>query len=130
MRIEQSKLRQEVVEANKVSEEKEKEAKKLLNGAKREVGKMQSKIDMLKHEVKKWEQENFKLKQTLRLKLNHGQTADSSPQPQASAKSPLTKNRQNKLSAFVRASQQSAQHSQLQPQSSMLSTISEADEFY
>ena len=43
------------MDANKMCEEKEKEAKKLLNGAKREVGKLQSKIDMLKHEVKKHE---------------------------------------------------------------------------
>ena len=43
--------------------EKEKESKKLLLGAKREVIKMQSRIDALKHDVKKMETENQKLKQ-------------------------------------------------------------------
>ena len=79
MRIEQGKLRQEVVEANRVNAEKEKEHRKLMNGAKKEVAKLQSKIDMLKHDVKKWELENHRLKEKLRVKLNQGQQADVSP---------------------------------------------------
>ena len=63
MRVEQNKTRQELVEVKKDYAEKEKESKKLLLGAKREVIKMQSRIDALKHDVKKMETENQKLKQ-------------------------------------------------------------------
>ena len=62
-RVEQGKLRQEVVQANQWSEEKDKEHRKLMNGAKKEVNKLQTKIDMLKHDVKKWELENHRLKE-------------------------------------------------------------------
>ena len=40
MRIEQGKLRQEVIEAKRITEEKDKEHRKLMNGAKKEVGKL------------------------------------------------------------------------------------------
>ena len=89
MRVEQGKLRQEVVEANRRCEEKDKEHRKLMNGAKKEVNKLQTKIDMLKHDVKKWELENHRLKEKLRFKLNQGQQVDVSPSRVPSAKSPL-----------------------------------------
>ena len=104
MRVEQGKLRQEVADANRRCEEKDKGLCKLMNGAKKEVAKLQSKIDMLKHDVKKWELENHRLKEKLRFKLNQGQQADVSPTRLPSAKSPLLKGKGNKLSAFVRAS--------------------------
>ena len=66
MRIEQTKTKQELIEVRKAEAEKEKESKKLLQGAKREVIKMQSRIDALKHDVKKMETENQKLKHQLK----------------------------------------------------------------
>ena len=75
MRIEQTKTRQELIEVRKAEVEKEKESKKLLQGAKREVIKMQSRIDALKHDVKKMETENQKLKHQLKQKLNNQNTA-------------------------------------------------------
>ena len=40
MRVEQGKLRQEVFEAKRINEEKDKEHCKLMNGAKKEVAKL------------------------------------------------------------------------------------------
>ena len=66
---------------------------------------------MLKHDVKKWELENHRLKEKLRFKLNQGQQADVSPSRAPTAKSPLLKGK-GKLSAFVRASQPLAKMNQ------------------
>ena len=54
------------MDERKEFQDKEKESKKLLQGAKRELAKMQSRIDALKHEVKKLEADNFKIKSLLK----------------------------------------------------------------
>ena len=64
------KLEAELDHTNKRLSDQEKESKKLLVGAKQEVNKQENKITMLKHELRKLELENEKLRQSLKVKLS------------------------------------------------------------
>ena len=85
---------------------------------------MQSRIDALKHEVKKLEAENFKIKSLLKQKLSSQKGPD---EPQQS-KSPL-RNKHSKLSAFVKASQMQQVPTRA-PSKQTLHASTEQDEFY